>query len=220
MLDDVLLRIERRLKATDQSANAASLAAGVSGDAIRNLRRAVKKGDRQGISTLTLTKLAPVLQTTVGWLLDGNGPEDGEGMDVPILGFVGANPDGSVIFSTGQAPGDRAPLPPGGSPSSSALEVRGHSLAGLADDEALIYFENQRTAPTPDMLNHVVVVELESGEILVKRLRRGSRPGSYDLESLAGPTIEDAAIVWAAHVTAIIPPWQARRMIRRAGEAA
>lgn len=67
------------------------------------------------------------------------------------------------------------------------------------------------------MLGHVVVVEVDTDEVLVKRLLRGSRAGVYDLESLAGPTRHDARLRWAAHITAIVPPYQARRIIVRAG---
>ncbi len=152
------------------------------------------------------------------WLYDAAGPmlpatEDGL---VPVIGRVGANPDGLVLFATGQEPGDLAPIPPGGTDQARALLVVGHSMRGLADDGALIYFEDQRTAPSPDMLGHVVVVELDTEEVLVKRLLRGSRAGLYDLESIAGPTRQDARLRWAAHITAIIPPFQARRIIRSA----
>lgn len=78
-------------------------------------------------------------------------------------------------------------------------------MRGLADDGALIYFEDQRSSPSADMLGHVVVVETDTDEVLVKRLLRGSGPGLYDLESLAGPTRRDARLRWAAHITAIIP---------------
>jgi hypothetical protein len=135
---------------------------------------------------------------------------------VPIIGRVGANPDGLVLFAQGQEPGDLAPIPPGGTDQARALLVVGHSMRGIADDGALIYFEDQRTAVTPDMLGHVVVVEVDTDEVLVKRLLRGSRPGLYDLESIAGPTRQDARLRWAAHITAIIPPFQARRIIRGA----
>jgi transcriptional regulator with XRE-family HTH domain len=152
------------------------------------------------------------------WLYDAAGamaPAAEAGL-VPIIGRVGANPDGLVLFATGQEPGDLAPIPPGGSDKAVALLVVGHSMRGVADDGALIYFEDQRTAPTSDMLGHVVVVEVDTDEVLVKRLLRGSRAGRYDLESVAGPTREDARLRWAAHITAIIPPFQARRIIRSA----
>jgi SOS-response transcriptional repressor LexA len=135
---------------------------------------------------------------------------------VPIVGRVGANPDGLVLFATGQEPGDLAPIPPGGTEKAAALLVVGHSMRGIADDGALIYFEDQKTAPTPDMLGHVVIVETDTDEVLVKRLLRGSRSGLFDLESIAGPTRQDARLRWAAHITAIIPPFQARRIIRGA----
>jgi transcriptional regulator with XRE-family HTH domain len=152
------------------------------------------------------------------WLYDAAGPmrPSAEPGFVRVVGMVGANPDGVVLFAMGQEPTDLAPIPPGGTEKAAALRVAGHSMRGVADDGALIYFEDQRTPPTPDMLGHVVVVEIDTDEVLVKRLLRGSRAGVYDLESVAGPTRHDAKIRWAAHITAIIPPYQARRIIRGA----
>ncbi|MCR5876288.1 peptidase S24 [Phenylobacterium sp. J426] len=152
------------------------------------------------------------------WLYDAAGPMTGSSEPgfVQVVGRVGANPEGAVLFATGQDPAELAPIPPGGTDKAAALKVVGHSMRGVADDGALIYFEDQRTPPTPDMLGHVVVVETDTDEVLVKRLLRGSRPGLYDLESVAGPTRRDARLRWAAHITAIIPPFQARRIIRGA----
>jgi hypothetical protein len=152
------------------------------------------------------------------WLYDAAGPmlaAVASGL-VPVIGRVGANPEGTVLLALGQDPGELAPIPPGGTEQARALKVLGHSMRGVADDGALIYFEDQRTPPTPDMLGHVVVVETDTDEVLVKRLLRGSRPGLYDLESVAGPVRQDARLRWAAHITAIIPPFQARRIIRGA----
>lgn len=151
------------------------------------------------------------------WLYDASGamrPGAGPGL-VKVIGMVGANPEGTILFATGQAADDLAPIPPGGTENAVAVQVSGHSMRGLADDGALIYFENQHFPPTPDMLGHVVVVETDTDEVLVKRLLRGSEPGRFDLESLAGPTRHDARLRWAAHITAIIPPYQARRIIIR-----
>jgi phage repressor protein C with HTH and peptisase S24 domain len=162
------------------------------------------------------------------WLYDGTPPErewvGGTSAPdnmlerlAPVIGKVGADAEGMVLFATGQSAGDLVPIPPGGSDKAVALQVVGHSMRGLVDDGGLIYFEDQRTPPSPDMLGHVVVVETDSDEVLVKRLLRGSRPGHYDLESLVGPTRHDCRIRWAAHITAIIPPFQARRIIRLHG---
>jgi SOS-response transcriptional repressor LexA len=152
------------------------------------------------------------------WLYEASGamkPSGDTGL-VPIIGYVGADPEGVVLLAMGQSANDLVPIPPGGTDQAVALRVTGHSMPGLADDGALIYFEHQQTPPTPDMLGQIVVVELDTDEVLVKQLLRGSRAGRYDLKSLAGPTRRDAKIRWAAHITAIIPPFQARRIIHTA----
>ncbi|WGU39017.1 S24/S26 family peptidase [Phenylobacterium sp. NIBR 498073] len=159
------------------------------------------------------------------WLYDGLGASDPDVPTpppparlslVPVIGRVGADTEGRVLFASGQEAGDLVPLPPGGTDKAVALRIVGHSMRGVADEGGLIYFEDQRTPPTPDMFGHVVVVETLEGEVLVKRLLRGSRSGRYDLESVVGPVREDARIRWAAHITAIIPPHQARRILRSA----
>jgi SOS-response transcriptional repressor LexA len=71
-----------------------------------------------------------------------------------------------------------APVPPGGTTDSVALEVKGHSMRAIAEDGSLIYFEDQRNPPTPDMLGYYVIAELEDGRVLFKRLLRGSVPAS------------------------------------------
>ncbi|MFC3077724.1 helix-turn-helix transcriptional regulator [Phenylobacterium terrae] len=153
------------------------------------------------------------------WLYAGTGAarEDGRAAMVPIIGRVGANPDGSVLLSTGQEGLELTPVPPGGSGKAVALRVVGESMRGLADDGALIYFEDQRTPPTPDMLGQVVVVETDTDEVLVKRLVRGSKAGVYSLESLDAPVRADVRLRWAAHITAIVPPFHARRITTWAG---
>lgn len=153
------------------------------------------------------------------WLYDETGPAQagGEAL-VRIIGRVGADAEGVVIHTDGQEGFDMAPVPPGGTASAVALEVVGHSMRAVAEDGSLIYFEDQRNPPTPDMLGYYCIVETEDGRVLFKRLLRGAEPGLFVLESQAGPPIEDVRLRWAAEPTAIIPPKQARRIIRRAGE--
>lgn len=167
---------------------------------------------------------AAAFSASAAWLYDGAGTPDSDvpppasrEVLVPVIGRVGADTEGRVLFATGQETGDLVPLPPGGTEKAVALSVVGHSMRGVADEGGLIYFEDQRTPPTPDMYGQVVVIETLEGEVLVKRLLRGSRRGRYDLESVVGPVREDAKIRWAAHITAIIPPHQARRVLRTTG---
>lgn len=134
---------------------------------------------------------------------------------LPISGKVGAAPDGRVLQAEGQGTGDFAPMLPGMSPDAIILEVDGISMRGVADNGGLIYYQDSKDPPTDDMLGQFVVVGLPSGEVLIKRLLRGSAPGLFDLESQVGEPRKDERVLWAAHIAAIIPPWMARRIIRR-----
>lgn len=167
-------------------------------------------------------KYATALGVRLEWLWEGHGPMRGGAAPgfVRIIGRVGANPDGRVVLSDADESWDMTPLPPGAVDRVSALEVEGHSMRGFADDGSLIYFEDQRSPPTPDMLGHVVILETEDGQVLIKRLLRGDEKGRYDLESIAGPMMQNQRLRWAAYPSAIIPPQHARKIIMRASEAA
>ncbi len=189
--------------------NRNTYASNENGNAPYSFRSARRYGEAFGVSA--------------AWLYEGLGTPESDVAEtpteaterlVPIVGRVGADPEGVVLFATGQTAGDLAPIPPGGTSRAVALQVVGHSMTGLADNGGLIYFEDQRTPPSEDMLGHVVVVEIDTEEVLVKRLLRGSRKGRYDLESVVGPVRHDCRVRWAAHITAIVPPYQARRIIR------
>jgi transcriptional regulator with XRE-family HTH domain len=161
--------------------------------------------------------LARALDIELADLFRAPGDADRGRRRVPILGKVGADPEGRLLYSTGQPTGDTAPMMEG-IPDAAALEVAGHSMRGVADDGSLVYFSDQRTPPSRDMLGHPVIVETVDGRILMKRLLKGSRPGVYDLESLIGDTMADVELRWAAWIDAIIPPRRARLIILRAHE--
>lgn len=193
----------------------AAEAADALGEHKQNVRD--QEAGRRGVSPEMAAKYARRYGVSRDWLLFG-GPDPkraaGE-VSVPILGYVAADPEGRVAFAHGQGPHDEAPIPPGGDAESVALEVRGTSMGDLAPEGSLIYFEDQRTPPAEDMFGNYVVAELDTGEVVVKRLLRGSEPGLYDLWSISAPLRQGVRVVWAAHITAIVPPRQARRIIRR-----
>ncbi len=202
----------QRLKAARLAAGHATATAAA--DALRWNRNtyAANENGNSPYSFRKAREYAAAFGVTAAWLYDGIGaPQDHLS---PVIGRVGANPDGAVIFATGQAGSECVPLPPGGSEQAVALRVVGSSMRGLADDGALIYFEDQRTPPSADMLGHVVVLETDKGEVLVKRLLKGARRGHFHLESIDGPVRENVRLSWAAHITAIIPPHQARKILR------
>jgi hypothetical protein len=56
-----------------------------------------------------------------------------------------------------------------------------------------------------EVLNRLCVVQLTDGRAMVKRVMRGSEPQRFHLASTNAPLIENAELIWAAPVKAIIP---------------
>jgi phage repressor protein C with HTH and peptisase S24 domain len=167
----------------------------------------------RGIPRDKVAEYSKKLRVSDDWLLTGEGTPHAQ--TAPIVGLAGAGPEGTVIFSDAQGDLGEAPMPPGGNESTAALEVRGDSMRGIADDGWLVYFDDRRNPPTEDLLGELCIVGLVDGRVMIKYLIRGRRKNSYDLESVAAPTLRDVKVEWAALVTAIIPRRQARRLVVR-----
>lgn len=146
------------------------------------------------------------------WLMSGRGSMlTSTPRTTTIAGKAGASTDGRVIYAEGQGGLGAVLLPEGATEGSVAIEVEGYSMGFLADG-ALIFYSETHSAPTDDMLGLIVVVGLDDGSVLLKKLLRGSEPNLYDLESINGPTLRDQRVTWAAHIDSIVPPWRASRL--------
>lgn len=208
MLREVVGRVERRLEAVGLSATAASKKAGLSEDAIRNMKRAAaEQAGRKGVSTRTIAALAPVLKTTIGWLLDGDGPEEAGQMigsrQVPVVGYVGAGA-AAHFYATGQGSLDYVSAPEGASESTVATEIRGDSL-GAFFDRWLCFYDDVRSPVTEDLIGHLCVVGLLDGKILVKKLQKARSPNMFHLLSQTEDPMFDVEVEWAAKVREIRP---------------
>lgn len=152
-----------------------------------------------------LQRLADFAGTTVERLLDVE-ELGAKSDDIPVVGFVGA---GAAVFPyDDHAHGnglDYITRPPFIEGRAVAVEVRGDSLLPIAENGWRLIYTGEQTVIEDEVLNRICVVQLEDGRILVKRLVRGSMPQRYHLVSTNAPMIEDAKIVWAARVKAIIP---------------
>ena len=135
---------------------------------------------------------------------------------VPIIGLAGAGADGSIVFSEGEGAFGEAPVPPGGTENTRAVEVRGELMRGIAEDGWLVYYDDRRNPPDQSIVGELCVVGLADGRTLIKYLYPGSEPGLFNLESTTEATIRNVAVAWAAVVTAIIPRPAARRLISAA----
>lgn len=136
--------------------------------------------------------------------------------DVEIVGMAGADTEGHRIYGTGQSGLGYVERIPGATKFTVAVIVRGTSMVPYAADGSIVFYDDRRDPPSDDMLGEVVIVGLEDDQVLLKRLLRGSptKPGHFDLESFNGERMPDQEVAWAAFVSAVIPPRQARKIIR------
>lgn len=86
----------------------------------------------------------------------------------------------------------------------SARLVRGHRFEPIKDGWLLLYEDNQ-TAPSESMVGELCIVRTDDGRVLVRILRKGRKPGRWDLLTGSGEQELDAALVWAEPVTMIVP---------------
>lgn len=123
---------------------------------------------------------------------------------VPLIGFVSA---GATVnfYDIDQIPPDKIEMPPGGTEDTVALTVDGDSLAGIADNGWVLYYNDQKIPPTADLLGKLCIVELTNGKVLVKKLGPGRQAGRFDLYSNNGAPLFDQNVAWAARVEWIKP---------------
>lgn len=168
MAKTVADRIKKRLKAVGMSAQAASLAAGMSKDGIRNIFRKPEQTP-QGRN---LIPLAEVLETTVSWLLKGEGPEtlsshsEERDTSVPILAWISA---GKLVGADARDDNlghiDVAKLGPG---DWIAMKVQGDSMDRISPPDSIILVNRSETRLVP---NACYVVDDGEGGSTYKRYR-------------------------------------------------
>lgn len=149
------------------------------------------------------------------WLMTGKGQmlRQGERL-IPIVGLAGAGPDGSVLFAEGDGNFGEVVAPVDAADTAEALEVRGSSMHGLANDGWLIFYE-EKTEPNQEHFGEPCVCWLAGGRVLVKIPQPTANPGLFNLESVNAPTMRDVVVDAMALVTDIKTRKAAQRFIRR-----
>lgn len=204
--------VERRLAETGQN----PFEAARRGDLDRYFIRDILTGKKLSVRGANLEKLARALICDPADLLTGKGAgATSAAIYHEIVGYAGADPEGKILFAEGQGTGDYAPAPPEASPQARAVLINGYSMPFFAENGSLVWFDYQVPQPRPEMLNQVIVAQLDTGEVLIKRLQRGASAGLYNLASLSGPLRENVQLSWVAEIIAVIPPLHAARSIQR-----
>lgn len=115
-----------------------------------------------------------------------------------VVGHVGAGGHVEAI----EHPPFRYVEVPSGWADAVALEVSGDSCWPIYEDGDTIVVRGERRLIEEEVLGKMAVVETLDGLGLVKRVRRGSQPGLFTLESPNAPPIEDVALSSARPVKA------------------
>lgn len=86
------------------------------------------------------------------------------------------------------------------------LEVKGDSMYPQMESGWLVWFSRNHAEDVPEgCINKLCVIELDDGSLYVKRLRRGSEPGRFHLESVNASLMENRPVKWASRIRAITP---------------
>lgn len=165
-------------------------------------------------------RYAAAFRVSKGWLLTGegigpNGADDNANVSsVPIVGLAGAGPDGSVLFATGDGNFGEAPAPTDATANTVALEVRGDSMRGVANDGWLIFYDDKEE-PREEHMGELCVCFLEDERVLIKTPYPGSVPGLFHLESVSAPMMRDIPVRAFAFVTDIKPRRSAKKFLTK-----
>lgn len=124
---------------------------------------------------------------------------------VRVVGYVGAGAE-AHFYAVSQGDLDEVEGPGNATSDTVAVEIKGTS-AGIWYDRWLVFYDDVRRPVTQDLVNGPLpcVVGLANGQVLLKKIKRGSRPGRFNLVAADGDLIEDAQIEWAAKVKAMRP---------------
>lgn len=93
---------------------------------------------------------------------------------------------------------------PFSTPKTVAKVVRGYTMGAIRDGW-LVFYEEEFLPPHAGLVDKLCVVLTSDGRDLVRFIKKGRKPGRYDLLSVTGEPILDAKLEWAAEVTWIKP---------------
>lgn len=144
------------------------------------------------------SNLSRLLGVPIAEVLEHAGMKVSEGnREAQVVGYVDS--DGEVhidleIAETVPAPAD---LP------ATTVALVGRTAGGPLDymDGWTVFFAlpNDDTVP-PDIIGRFAIVQLESGVKLMRQVRRGYKPGTYNLGALTAANLDSVRLVWASPV--------------------
>jgi phage repressor protein C with HTH and peptisase S24 domain len=140
-------------------------------------------------------RYAKAFKVSPSWLLLGIG-DPGRPRVTKLLGKVGA---GAEVFPLGDGAEEEIDLAPGAPLQAVAVTVEGDSMYPRYYHGEKLFYVRDGTPPA-ELIGKECVIQLKNGGMLVKTLRKGSKPGLYNLESWNATVRSDERVEWAAAV--------------------
>jgi transcriptional regulator with XRE-family HTH domain len=146
------------------------------------------------------SQLANILGVPVGQVLEHAGLRVGDGdRAVPMAGWI--DEMGEAHIDMDKAAGDVHP--PAEVPDTAiALQARtAHGPLAMIDGWILFLDRPAGKGVPPDIVGRMAICRLDSGATLLRWVRRGYKPGTWNLDSFGGAAgIEGARLLWAQPV--------------------
>lgn len=159
----------------------------------------------RGVPRDAAIKYAKFYRVSTDFILTGKGNQTHK-TQTPVVGYIGAGAEVFPVDDHAKGEGlDKVDPPSGIEFPCVAARVRGDSMYPMLEDGWLVFWTRDNESVPEECLNKLCVVQVKDGPMLVKRLRRGSRAGLFNLESHNAPLRTDVALEWAARVLDIRP---------------
>jgi len=159
---------------------------------------------KKSINSLRMQQIADALDVDVGDLF-----EPAAARAIPVLGHVGGGARVSIEGQGAVALYD-VPCPPQLRPEGmAAVETVGDSmLPAIAPGSVLFYHRDHAEGVASEDLGRVCIAATDDGNVWVKQVMTGTRPGLYHLISVnpLADNLLDRRIRWAAPVLLVLPP--------------
>lgn len=85
-----------------------------------------------------------------------------------------------------------------------AMSVRGYTMGAIRDGW-MVFFHNRQSRPHDGLIDELCVVKTDTDRVMLRFLKRGRKPDTWDLLPVSGTPTLDAVLVWAEKVEWIRP---------------